>query len=135
MPYLSASGTSLGSANPDPGGATTVLTETTLTDTCHILERERTEDGQGSFSEEWVTVALDVPCALSKALPGVERVLGGVLQSAERFTLQVPIGTDLQPAYTVVKDEQVYQVIDDDFGITNGLYLTAQVVRMRNEQN
>ncbi len=132
MPITIGSSSQLGSATYNGEGATALLVSSALDDTCDIVSKESTDDGQGTASAVWATVDTDVPCSLEKPSRQVERVQGGVLQSQETFLLRVPLGTDLQPSYAVVKDGQLYQVIDTDAGLTSALCIAAQVVRVWN---
>lgn len=93
-------------------------------------------DGAGGFAEGWNQLAVDVPCRLM-AVVGQNRevVEAAELQAVSRWTCYFLVGTDLMPQDRVTIDDQLFQVVDTDVGLTEAVYLTAQLVRVRGEMS
>lgn len=119
----------LGSANPDPGGATGVLA-TTLPDSAVISRKAVSSDGAGGNSETWSTHAT-VACAIDKVATWKEVAQSGRMQAVTVWKARFPLGTDLLPADRVTANTQEFEVLDTDLGVSNGLFLDAELTRLR----
>jgi hypothetical protein len=128
--YTPSSGTMLGSATPDAGGATAVLAAS-LPDTATISRKSLASDGAGGGAETWSDHATGVACAVDKVGTYREVVQGGRIQGLTVWHARFALGADVVPADRVVVNGETFEVNDTDLGVSSALFLSAQLVRPR----
>lgn len=130
MPITPGLDTMLGSATPATGGATVLLALTALTDTATLSRKTRAADGIGTQQATWGSNGT-AACALQKTTTYEERLIGGKLQGVTLWMCHFALDADLLPPDKVTINGQQYQVLETDQGMTNPLFLTARLMRLR----
>ena len=86
--------------------------EAALPDTCTILRRTLTNDGQGGYVETWSEVATGVKCRLVHSnLAPRETVIAERAAGRTVWQLTVPYGTDISRTDRVVVNGVTYEIL------------------------
>ena len=91
-----------------------------MPDTCTLLTRTNTSDGEGGFTEAWGTASANVPCRLDSKLgvietKGQERLTAGAVNYFHTYVLTLPYNTTITEQYRVLMDGEYYQVKSVDY--------------------
>jgi hypothetical protein len=86
-----------------------------LPDTCNLLAVSRVSDGMGGFDDTWGTAGTAIACRLDP-LKGSEQAAGAALKPYHAYTLTLPYGTTITPAYQIEHGGFNYSVtsVDND---------------------
>lgn len=106
-----------------------------LTETCTI---QRESAGRGTMGETvhvWDTVAVDVACRLIRAGQGASKAIAEAVGTQEilvdEYRLITPAGTPLNTDYRVVVGGKTYQVMKVDDDLTDEVFVSAVMIRVR----
>jgi SPP1 family predicted phage head-tail adaptor len=89
-----------------------------MPDTCTLLTRTDTSDGEGGFTESWGTASANVPCRLDsmRNVRANEQLGAGAIMPFHTFVLTLPYTTTITEQYRVKIASDFYQVksVDTD---------------------
>ena len=86
-----------------------------MPDTCDVHTKTRTTDGQGGFTETWVTASANVRCRLDAYKPR-EVLAAGAVYPYNQYMLTLPYDTTITTNSRVTHGGNTYNVVglDDD---------------------
>lgn len=102
---------------------------TLLPDTCNILTRTLTPDGQGGNSEAWGTATASVACRLDP-IRGREVVVGENMQPFHNYMLTLPHGTSIDEGGRVEVSTDTFTVVSVDATKSWSASVRAEVERL-----
>jgi len=95
-----------------------------MTETCTIQRKTLVPDGFGGQTE--VIVETQVACRVeADTTQPIEIVQGGALTAITRLRFYLPSGTDVIPSDTILYEDSVYQMVDDNEPRTDSPCLTV----------
>lgn len=84
-------------------------------DTCNLLTKTSTSDGQGGYTHVWGTATADVACRLDYVTsPATESLTGSAVRSFKSYELALPYDTVITEAYRVEVNDITYNVTGID---------------------
>jgi len=101
-----------------------------LTSTAKVFRLARIKDGFGTASSVPDLLAV-YPCKREKTFSPREVLEGGRVRAVSTCLCRFPLNADVQPPYRVVIEEQEYEVIDNDRGLTDATLLTVTLARTK----
>ena len=84
--------------------------EDLLPDTCNILSKTRTSNGQGGYTHTYGTVTAGVACRFDR-IPADEKVTADAIQPYSRFMLTLPHDATITSASLVESGGLTYNVV------------------------
>lgn len=84
--------------------------ELLLPDTCNILSKSSTPDGEGGMVDTWGTIGTAIACRLDVKM-GREQVTGGAIQPYIKTMLSLPYDTTITEAHRVEHGGLTYAVV------------------------
>jgi len=88
-----------------------------MPDTCNILSRTDTADGQGGFTTTWGTATASVSCRLDKRSGALEEeLMAASIQPFTSWMLTVPDETTITEAHRVEVGSNTFNVTSVDDG-------------------
>lgn len=128
MPYTPSLPTQLASAAPSVGGAAPSLLSA-LPDTATVFRAAAVSDGAGGQTTTWGRVGTWA-CWVKQTISYQALAQAGGAEAVTQWRGQFDLAADVQPADRVTVNGQTYEVTATDRGLSEALFLTAQLAKI-----
>lgn len=106
-----------------------------LTDTCTLQRRNQAVGSMGEPLQGYVNVQTGVTCRVIRSRPptmNTTQPVGGAVAVVETFRLICPVGTPfLVEDRVLMSDDSIYQVMSVEDKLTDGVFVSAIIQRVR----